>query len=132
MDGISTGRPHQASRDKIWVLEDDADIGYILEVFLNDEGYETVLLTTTEKFRTAMETGLPDLFLMDVMLPDGDGVDLCIELKNNDRFSHIPVLMMSAHASLKRVNDCQPDGFITKPFDLMEVLQSVQQQLGSA
>lgn len=132
MDGIDTRGQHLASAHKIWILEDDADIGYVLELFLHEEGYETLLLTTTEKFRTAMEAGLPDLFLLDVMLPDGDGVELCIELKNGDQSGHIPVLMMSAHAGLDRVTACQPDGFIPKPFDLMQVLQSVQHQLSTS
>src|SRR5690349_12230654 len=100
---------------KIWILEDDPDIGYILNLFLGDEGFETSVITSANAFRAAVADDLPDLFLMDVMLPDGDGIALCIELKNQQRSKSIPVLMMSAHAGLEQVKTCKPDGFIAKP-----------------
>ncbi|MES2456297.1 MAG: response regulator [Bacteroidota bacterium] len=68
---------------RIWILEDDADIGFVLEYFLNEEGFETKLFPSAVGFRQAVGLGLPDLFLMDVMLPDGNGVDLCSELKQD-------------------------------------------------
>ncbi|MES2457923.1 MAG: response regulator [Bacteroidota bacterium] len=122
--------PDEISRPgRIWILEDDADIGFVLEFFLNEEGFKTQLFPSAVRFREAVVSGLPDLFLMDVMLPDGDGVDLCLELKQDQRCRHIPVLMMSAHAGLVGVKQCQPNGFIAKPFDLEHVLDCVQEQL---
>lgn len=114
---------------KIWILEDDADIGYVLDYFLNEEGFETRVFPSAESFRESLVSDLPDLFLMDVMLPDGDGVDLCRELKGDPRCQRLPVLMMSAHAGLSRIKECQPEGFIPKPFNLDHVLHCIQELL---
>ena len=132
MEGISTRGTFDAAGEVIWILEDDPDIGFVLEIFLDQEGFKTELLNTAGKFREATERGLPDLFLMDVMLPDGDGVDLCNVLKAQERSRNIPVLMMSAHADLARINDCRPNGFLAKPFDLEKLLVLVRAQLGQA
>ena len=125
-------REHQGSvshRSTVWILEDDADISYVLDYFLTEQGFQIRLFSSAESFRDSLASGLPDLFLMDVMLPDGDGVELCRELKQNPRCSSLPVLMMSAHAGLSNVKECEPEGFIPKPFNLDHVLQCIQELL---
>jgi two-component system phosphate regulon response regulator PhoB len=116
---------------RIWILEDDPDIGFILEIFLKDEGFQVDVSATTRDFWSAVESGSSDIFLLDVMLPDGDGIDVCRELKNGTRYSHIPVLMMSAHADMEQFGDCGPDAFIAKPFDLEKMLTVINRKLAA-
>lgn len=114
----------------IYIVEDNADIGYALEYFLIEEGFTVKIFPSLSAFHVAYKNELPDLFLLDVMLPDGDGLELCREIKNNNRSENIPVLMMSAHspAEVLTKESCA-DGFILKPFDLMEISGKINSYL---
>lgn len=69
---------------------------------------------------------MPDLFLLDVMLPDGNGIDVCEMLKTAHQTRSIPVLIMSAHSSEHLVKQsCRSDGFVAKPFDINELINKV-------
>ena len=70
----------------------------------------------------------PDLYIFDVMLPDGSGIDLCEEIRKDVDNKNIPIIIMSAHATLDYIcESCQPDDFIPKPFDLDTLLLKVQE-----
>lgn len=116
----------------IFVVEDNEDIGFILEFFLHEEGFQVKLLTTAAAFRNAMETELPDLILLDVMLPDGNGLDLCQGIKRDHRVKQLPVMIMSAHADGARVKACNAEEFIAKPFDLYALLKKIKTHLPAA
>jgi len=65
-----------------------------------------------------------------VMLPDGNGIVLCNEIKENQRSAHLPVLVMSAHSPAEKLaKETCADGFITKPFDLDQVLDEIKKWL---
>jgi len=116
-------------KPRIYVVEDNYDIGLVLELFLNDEGFEVKLLATAKDFNTAVKQELPDLFLLDVMLPDGNGIDLCHQIRKDPRSSGLPVLIMSAHANEGAAKTCEAEGFIAKPFDLFTLLDTIKQNL---
>jgi DNA-binding response OmpR family regulator len=116
---------------RVWILEDDPDIGYLVQLFLSYEGFEASLYNTAHDFRTALKSEPPGIFLLDVMLPDGDGTCICREIKNDSHLKSIPVLMMSAHADADLICKCNPDGFIPKPFDLEKMLMVINQQLAA-
>ncbi|ETZ22404.1 response regulator [Pedobacter sp. V48] len=61
---------------------------------------------------------LRDLFLLDVMLPDGNGIDLCHQIRRDSRSSVLPVLIMSSQRSEDAARTCEAESFIAKPFDL--------------
>lgn len=74
----------------------------------------------------------PDLFLLDVMLPDGNGIDVCNELNLFQGTSSIPVFMMSANADLNHiVASCNAKGFIPKPFDIKYMLDTVNSAISA-
>lgn len=102
---------------EIYVLEDDKDIGFILNYILFDEGYQVKVYETISAFKNALHRGSPDLLLMDVRLPDGNGMELCAELKDNLTFD-VPVLMMSADWHVNHKDMCGANDFIAKPFDI--------------
>lgn len=115
---------------KIFIVEDDQSIREILEVVLSSENYDVQSFSTVRAF-TDRDTAIdPDLYLFDVMLPDGSGIDLCRELKKNIQNKNVPIIIMSAHAQLKHFSaNCQPDDFISKPFDIDNLLMKVQEIL---
>ncbi len=111
---------------KVCIVEDNEDIGYILNYFLMEEGFEVCLFTTVADFSDSRSGSIPDIFLLDVMLPDGDGISLCDRIKRNIKTMKIPVLMMSAHAHVKQMSmETCADGFISKPFDLDVMLSQI-------
>ena len=67
----------------------------------------------------------PDLIIMDMLLSGADGRVVCRFLKDSDHYNHIPVLMISAHPSAKRMHDAGADAFLEKPFDMQEFFNAV-------
>lgn len=110
-------------RRKVTVLEDDEDIREIIGYLLGDL-FDVTLCGNVEHFREDLSAGIPDLILLDIMLPDGDGRDVLRELRRNTRTRFIPVLMMSAHVG-QLPADCRSAGFIPKPFDSDELTDRV-------
>ena len=109
---------------RIFLLEDDEGIRDVIELILGLEDYEVVSFETVTTFMEANINDVPDLFILDVMLPDGNGMDVCAELKSIN--NNIPVLMMSAHASAEDISiNCAANDFMAKPFDLNKLLEKV-------
>jgi DNA-binding response OmpR family regulator len=118
---------------KIYIVEDNPDIGFILGYFLKEEGFDVSLFATVKEFKEGLTLGPPDIFLLDVMLPDGDGVVLCDQLKDNSSTLHIPVIIMSAHANIEKIGrENRANDVIHKPFDLDVMLSKINEQLDVA
>ncbi|MGY4385847.1 DNA-binding response OmpR family regulator [Pedobacter sp. UYP24] len=120
-------------KKSIYIVEDNKDIGFILQYFLNDEGFDVELFETVASFNSRLSKKIPDLFLLDVMLPDGDGLEVCSEIKHQEALKEKPVLIMSAHlpSDLVKRESCA-DSFIAKPFDLFVILNKVNKFLRAA
>jgi len=117
----------------ICVLEDDNGIREILELLFTEENYEVIGFSNVNEFMAHHEKLHPDLFLLDVMLPDGSGLEVCKIIKTAQLTKSIPVLMMSAHASLGEVkNNCLAEDFIAKPFDIFDLLKRVNTRINVA
>ncbi|MBE9602547.1 response regulator transcription factor [Pedobacter sp. MC2016-24] len=114
----------------IHVIEDDDDIRFILEYILLEANYNVMLFPTASAFEAAIIADKPDLIILDVMLPDGNGIEICRRLKINPETFHIPVLIMSAHAAQHAIlEEACADDFISKPFDLDHFIDRVNQIL---
>ncbi|ALL06888.1 hypothetical protein AQ505_16170 [Pedobacter sp. PACM 27299] len=119
-------------RPEIYVLEDNHDIGFILEYVLTEEGFKVKLLSSAAEFTEAFNLALPDIFLLDVMLPDGNGIALCDQIKKDLRSKQLPVLIMSANADITASQTCHADEFIPKPFDLSDLINKIKHHLPAA
>jgi len=114
----------------VCVLEDDEGIRDVIILLLKEENYDVTGFSSVEDFNLNAKNLIPDLFLLDVMLPDGSGLDVCSVLKMTEKTKDIPVLMMSAHAKISEINrSCNAQGFISKPFDIYDLLKRVDYQL---
>lgn len=112
---------------EVTILEDDRDIREICEYLFRLEGYTVNSYANISAFRQSAAT--PDLYLLDIMLPDGNGLDICKELKAAPHTSAVPVIMMSAHLDVYDVrNTCSAEHFLAKPFSL-EKLATIAAQL---
>ena len=114
--------------EKILIVEDDNDIRELIKFVLVDLEYEVEAFPTAEAFKKRTVSHQPDLFLLDIRLPDGNGVDLCAELKDQEDTSTIPIILMSAHTDSEVLDNCADD-FISKPFDINTLTERIQRQL---
>jgi len=116
----------------IYLVEDDNDINDLIKYLLSDVGCRVLAYTTITAFKQALETALPDLIILDIMLPDGDGVEICRELKSIENMQKIPIFLISAHVNgMKMAIEACADDFISKPFDINDFTQRVQQKIAS-
>ncbi|TCC88065.1 response regulator [Pedobacter frigiditerrae] len=110
----------------VLVLEDDESLRELLTILLEEEQYEVKTYGTVNSFKQHLEQEQPDLIMMDVMLPDGDGVQVCNQVKENAATQHIPIIMMSAHRDFSLVKHlCPAEAFINKPFDIDYLIEKV-------
>jgi len=118
---------------RIYILEDDPDIGLVLTYFLTEEGFSVALFVSVEECQQAIDEKLPDLCLFDIMLPDGDGIDICNRLKERDETSSVPVILMSAGEQPSEVyRRSTANIFVPKPFDLDDLLQTINRLISEA
>jgi two-component system phosphate regulon response regulator PhoB len=116
----------------IYLVEDNPDISELIEYLLSGLDYEVVPYANATDFQLKMAVGLPDLIILDIMLPDGNGLEICRTLKSVLETRHIPVLLMSAHMNGKiESKEVAADGFISKPFDIDDFTTRVQQCLAA-
>ena len=112
---------------RILILEDDQGIREVLELLLTSENYNVQSFESIAAFLERDKSELADLYLFDVMLPDGSGIDLCHTLNQNSQDVKIPVIIMSAHADVNELKGvCKPEDFISKPFDIEYLLSRIQ------
>ncbi|RYE59535.1 MAG: response regulator [Sphingobacteriales bacterium] len=112
---------------KIFVLEDDHDIREVVKLMLESENYHVVCFESVQDFMNRNIEDDPDLYILDVMLPDGSGLEVYGQLKSGIHLTNTPIIIMSAHASLKEVtSSCSAEEFIEKPFDMDEFLSKVR------
>ena len=113
----------------IYILEDDRNIREIEEIALNNAGYQVVSFETAKEFQQKLNERIPDLLLLDLMLPDADGLELVMQLRQNVMTRSLPVIMVTAKTTeLDKVRglDCGADDYLTKPFSVMELISRVK------
>lgn len=111
----------------IFIVEDETGIRDALQLLLSFENYDVRSFSSVETFNKRDKSVAPDIFILDVMLPDGLGTDLCNQLKEEPETSNIPVMIISAHAKAENViKSCNADEFIPKPFDIDDVLLKIE------
>ena len=114
---------------EIFIVEDDQDIRELIGFLLESHDFKVTSFPTAEDFQIAILTSFPDLILLDIMLPDGNGIQICKELRENDNTIGIPVVLMSAHADAKLLQDHCANDFLPKPFDIDDLISRVNRHL---
>jgi two-component system phosphate regulon response regulator PhoB len=113
----------------IFVLEDDTDIARLVQHHLEAAGYAARLFTTPTYLIPDAERQAPALFLLDIMVPGGDGLDVCRRLRSHPALSTVPIIFLTARAGENdRVLGLEmgADDYITKPFATRELVARVR------
>ena len=113
----------------IYIVEDDRNIQEIELFALKNSGYQAVGFETAKEFYRAMEEKLPELILLDIMLPDEDGLSVLARLRRNADTRRIPVILVTAKSTeIDKVKglDGGADDYIAKPFGVMEMIARVK------
>ena len=113
----------------IYIVEDDQNIREIESFALKNSGYQTQDFVNAKEFYRAVKEKKPDLALLDIMLPDEDGMEILQKLRKNPETKRLPIIMVTAKATeLDRVKglDLGADDYIIKPFGVMELISRVK------
>ena len=111
---------------KILVCDDDQGILDMLELILEEEGYQVVLEPKSVNAYKKIESECPDLILLDIWMPVISGDQILRNLKADPNKSSIPVLMYSASTEGKTISQAAgADGFLAKPFDIDQLLEAI-------
>lgn len=113
----------------VYLVEDDENIRELVTYTLNSQGIETESFERPSKFWKAMRQEIPSLFLLDIILPEEDGLSILKKIKNTSQTKKLPVIMLTAKGSEYDTVlglDSGADDYIAKPFRMMELISRVR------
>src|SRR5947209_590193 len=117
---------------KILLIEDDSDLFALLKYNLEKEGFALVGAQTGKGAIDLCRRERPDLILLDIMLPDSDGLDICKGIRSHPELAHIPVIFLTARASeTDRIVGLElgANDYIVKPFFVRELIARIKIQM---
>ena len=115
--------------EKILIVDDEEDILELLKYNLSREGYKVSCAASGEETLRAMRSGIPDLIILDLMLPGIDGLEVARQLKNDVKTRDVPIVMLTAkgeEADIVTGLELGADDYITKPFSPRVLLARVR------
>lgn len=121
--------------ETIAIVDDEQDIRELVALHLKKSGFKTKLFSKSAEFKAFVLQTIPDLVILDLMLPDTDGLDLCKELKANERLQRVPIVMLTAKGEEtdKIIGlELGADDYVTKPFSPKELVARVKAVLRRA
>jgi two-component system, OmpR family, response regulator MprA len=111
---------------KILIVDDDKKITTLLDRFLSTHGHQVVSLNQSSRTLEAANELIPDLFILDIMMPHPDGYTLCKLLRADPDFVRTPILIITAlDNSNSKATTFGANDYLTKPFDLDELLARI-------
>jgi two-component system phosphate regulon response regulator PhoB len=118
-----------SSNKKILIIEDEKAIREMIRFALSSTGFEIIEAGNATEAKKKIATNLPDLILLDWMLPDISGIEYLKKLRNNNQLKNIPVIMLTAKAEEEnkvKGLDAGADDYITKPFSPNELIARIK------
>jgi len=119
---------------KILIVEDEESLLKLESILLTTKGFHVQGVATGTAALKAVAEDPPDLILLDIMLPEMDGFEVCRQIKNSPQTRHIPVILLTAKKSpedMSRGKQVGADHYMTKPFKSSMVIASIERLLSS-
>ncbi len=118
---------------KIMVVDDEPDLLEVVKLILESDGYQVVTANSGQEALSIIEKEMPDLVLLDIIMPKMDGWEVFSRIKGNPRTHDIPVIMLTAKDQridkLIGLHVVRVDDYITKPFGRAELLERIKRVL---
>lgn len=117
---------------KVLIVDDDPNILMSLEFLMRKNGYDVLIARNGTEALELINDQVPDLTLLDIMMPDVDGYQICEYIKSTDRVKHGKVVFISAktrEADIKKGYDLGADLYVTKPFSTKEIVKKIGELL---
>ena len=117
------------AKKQIFIVEDEPDIQKLIAINLEKSGYEVDKFSEAGPMLAMLKKKIPDLLILDLMLPDHDGLDICKILKNNKKYPDFPIIMVTARTEELDVVlglELGADDYIAKPFSPRELVARVK------
>ncbi len=119
-------------KNKILIVEDEESLLRLESILLISKGYDVIGVSTGQQALDAVLAHCPDLVLLDIMLPEIDGFEVCKRIKSNPETERIPVIMVTAKKNgddMAHGEAVGADWYITKPFKSAMVIETIQRFL---
>ena len=116
-------------KKKILIVEDDADISEVIQYNLEKENFQTVCVSNGEEVSQVVQKEKPHLMVLDLMLPGMDGLEVCQSIREDKKFAHLPIIMLTAKSQEtdKIVGlELGADDYMTKPFSPRELIARIK------
>jgi len=113
----------------IAIVDDEPDIVELVTIHLKKAMFKTSGFSDAESFYSSLEEQIPDLIILDLMLPDADGLEICKYIRKEDKFSSIPIIMLTAKGDeTDKILGLEfgADDYVTKPFSPRELVARVK------
>ena len=137
----TSDRSHSSDQDvvdgpqrkgSILVVEDDLDISTMLRIYFESKDYQVIVASRGEQALEACQKELPSVVILDIILPDMDGYEVCRRLKSDQRTSNVPIIFLTQKG--ERIDELSglvlgAVDYITKPFDIAELESSVEKSI---
>jgi len=120
---------------KILIVDDEAHILNIIKFNLKKRGYDITIASNGEEAIEKIKGNIPDLLIIDVMMPKMSGYDVCRILKEDEKYKDMPIIMLSAKSQLEDIEVAKELGitkYLTKPFSPMMLMKKVVEIIGEA
>ncbi len=112
----------------VLVVDDEPHIVNLVKLSLDGDDYKVQGAYSAREAKTTMEQFVPDIMILDIMMPGVNGYDLCKELKEKEKTSNIPIVILSAKTQIQdklQAVEVGADDYITKPFDPIELKRRI-------
>ncbi len=123
------------SKARLLIVEDDHDIATMLRIYFASQGYDVDIAGRGSEALEKTRQNMPHLIILDIMLPDFDGFEVCRTLRTHTRTSHVPIIFLTQkdeRSDKLQGLELGADDYITKPFDIEELKLRVQRAISRA
>ena len=112
---------------KILIVDDEPLTVQMLTTFLSMSGYESTGALSRSQTWDKLAYEEPDVILLDIMLPDGNGIEICRELRAQEKWKDVPVIMISAHSPpmSAEATEAGATGYLTKPINFAKLKETL-------
>ena len=119
---------------KILIIDDADDVSELTQRVLTTRGYQVITLADGSQVFETLQTQKPDLIILDMLLPDKNGDEICHEIKSDSNYKHIPIIITTGQAIVDESQQeipglLRPDDYLPKPFEIEELLDKIENLL---